>query len=182
MHNFIISNDAYPSPLNYHKFPKSICTSVNEVICHGIPDDRPLEDGDIVNLDITVFKNGFHIDLNETYHVGKVAESSAFLVEKSYRCLEEAIKLLKPGTMYREIGNVIGKYIEGHGLSVTKSYTGHGIGNLFHSAPNIPHYSNNKTPGFMKIGHTFTIEPMINQGTYKDILWPDDWTAATADG
>jgi len=162
VYKFIIENDAYPSPLNYNHFPKSLCTSVNEIICHGIPDSRPLEEGDIVNLDVTVFKLGFHVDLNETYHVGKVSESSVFLVEKAYRGLEEAEKLLKPGTMYRELGNVIGKYIEEHGLSVTRSYCGHGLGNLFHSSPSIPHYRDNKAPGFMKVGHVFTIEPMIN--------------------
>ena len=101
VHDFIIANNAYPSPYNYYKFPKSLCTSVNEVICHGIPDDRPLQNGDIVNLDITVYKDGFHVDLNETYLVGEVAESSKFLVTKAYECLEKAISICKPGTMYR---------------------------------------------------------------------------------
>ncbi|KAL4476473.1 hypothetical protein ABPG74_010206 [Tetrahymena malaccensis] len=182
VHQFIIENDAYPSPLNYHNFPKSICTSVNEVICHGIPDDRPLEEGDIVNLDISLYKFGYHTDLNETYHVGKVAESSAYLVEHSYRCLEEAIKICKPGTMYRDVGNIIGKYIHERGLEINRTYCGHGIGNLFHIMPTIPHYPKNKAPNFMKVGHVFTIEPMINQGTHQDVLWPDDWTAVTADG
>jgi methionyl aminopeptidase len=117
VHNFIIENNAYPSPLNYYKFPKSLCTSVNEVICHGIPDSRPLENGDIVNLDVTVFKDGVHVDLNETYLVGEVAESSKFLVSKAYECLQKAIEVCKPGTMYREVGNVISKYIEDHGYS-----------------------------------------------------------------
>lgn len=101
VHDFIVKLNAYPSPLNYHKFPKSLCTSVNEVICHGIPDDRPLEEGDIVNLDVTIFKNGYNLDLNETYHVGKVSPSSAFLVEKTYRGLEESLKLLRPGNSYK---------------------------------------------------------------------------------
>ena len=101
VHNYIIQNNGYPSPLNYYKFPKSLCTSVNEVICHGIPDDRPLENGDIVNLDVTVYKNGVHVDLNETYLVGQVAESSKFLVTKAYQCLEKAMEICKPGTMYR---------------------------------------------------------------------------------
>lgn len=111
VHQFIIDNEAYPSPYNYYKFPKSLCTSVNEVICHGIPDSRPLEQGDIINLDVTVYKHGFHADLNETYLVGEVAESSKFLVTKAYECLERALAICKPGTMYREVGNVISKYI-----------------------------------------------------------------------
>jgi methionyl aminopeptidase len=115
VHNFCIENGAYPSPYNYYKFPKSLCTSVNEVICHGIPDDRPLENGDIVNLDVTIYKNGVHVDLNETYLVGEVAESSKFLVTKAYESLQKAIEICKPGTMYREVGNVITKYIEENG-------------------------------------------------------------------
>ena len=111
VHQFIIDNEAYPSPYNYYKFSKSLCTSVNEVICHGIPDSRPLEQGDIINLDVTVYKHGFHADLNETYLVGEVAESSKFLVTKAYECLERALAICKPGTMYREVGNVISKYI-----------------------------------------------------------------------
>lgn len=177
-----MDNKAYPSPLNYHKFPKSCCTSVNEIICHGIPDSRPLENGDICNVDISTFKYGYHADLNETFAVGEISESSKFLIEKTYRSLELAISMCKPGTMYRDLGNAIGKYIEEHGLSVVRTYTGHGVGRLFHCAPNIPHYKNNKASGFMRVGHVFTIEPMINQGTYKDILWNDNWTAATLDG
>eukprot|EP01017_Pseudomicrothorax_dubius_P039054 TRINITY_DN5944_c0_g1_i3.p1 TRINITY_DN5944_c0_g1~~TRINITY_DN5944_c0_g1_i3.p1 ORF type:complete len:248 (-),score=64.08 TRINITY_DN5944_c0_g1_i3:702-1445(-) len=182
VHEFIIEQGAYPSPLNYYNFPKSLCTSVNEVICHGIPDDRPLQDGDIVNLDISVYYKGHHSDLNETYGVGNIPDSSKFLIEKAYRALEKAIAICKPNVMYKEIGNVIGKYIDDNGLSVVRTYCGHGIGRLFHSTPNVPHYSNNKTTGFMRTGHTFTIEPMINQGNYKDVTWPDDWTAVTVDG
>eukprot|EP00828_Plagiopyla_frontata_P010630 TRINITY_DN156_c0_g1_i6.p1 TRINITY_DN156_c0_g1~~TRINITY_DN156_c0_g1_i6.p1 ORF type:complete len:256 (-),score=49.59 TRINITY_DN156_c0_g1_i6:81-848(-) len=182
-HQFIIDNDAYPSPLNYYKFPKSLCTSVNEVICHGIPDERPLEDGDIVNCDITILKNGFNADLNETFMVGESVDAdSKFLISKTYECLQRAEHILKPGTKFKEIGNVIGKFIEDNGLSVVKSYTGHGIGSLFHCAPNIPHYRLNSARGEMKVGNVFTIEPMINQGSYKDTRWPDDWTAVTMDG
>lgn len=115
VHDYIIENKAYPSPYNYYQFPKSLCTSVNEVICHGIPDNRPLANGDIVNLDVTVYKHGYHIDLNETYFVGEVSESSRFLVTKSYECLQKALDICKPGTMYREVGNVITKYIEENG-------------------------------------------------------------------
>jgi methionyl aminopeptidase len=182
VHESIISQGGYPSPLNYRGFPKSLCTSVNEVICHGIPDDRPLEDGDIVNLDIGVFYKGMHSDLNETYCVGKVADSSKYLIEHTYRALEKAIAICKPGVMYRDVGNVIDKYAKDCGLSVVRTYTGHGVGRHFHCAPNIPHYSNNKAVGTMKVGHIFTIEPMINQGTWKDITWNDNWTSVTQDG
>lgn len=111
VHDYIIENKAYPSPYNYYQFPKSVCTSVNEVICHGIPDDRPLENGDIVNIDVTVYKNGYHVDLNETYFVGEVSEASRFLVTRAYESLQRALQICKPGTMYREVGNVISKYI-----------------------------------------------------------------------
>jgi len=144
VHQFIIDNGGYPSPLNYHKFPKSLCTSVNEVICHGIPDDRPLQEGDIVNVDISIYKYGLHTDLNETFMIGTVSQSSQLLIKKSYESLMKAIQICKPGTMYRDIGNLIGKYIEDNGLSVTRSYTGHGTGKFFHCAPNVPHYKNNK--------------------------------------
>eukprot|EP00116_Pleurobrachia_bachei_P003211 sb/3463473/ len=177
-----INRDCYPSPLNYRGFPKSCCTSVNEVICHGIPDQRPLEDGDIVNIDITVFKDGFHGDLNETFYVGNVDEKGKKLVEASYECLQRAIASVKPGAKYRDVGNIIQKYINTQGFSVVRSYCGHGINQLFHTAPSVPHYAKNKAVGIMKPGHCFTIEPMINEGTWGDTLWPDDWTAVTTDG
>jgi len=182
VHDFIVSKGAYPSPLNYFKFPKSCCTSVNEVICHGIPDLRPLREGDIVNVDITVFFKGQHGDLNETFFVGEVDDDSKRLVEGAYDSLMTAIKHCKPGTMYREIGNIINKVADERSLSVVRSYCGHGLGELFHTAPSIPHYRKNKAIGIMKPGHTFTLEPMINLGTFKDRTWPDDWTAVTADG
>ncbi|OII74712.1 methionine aminopeptidase [Cryptosporidium ubiquitum] len=182
VHNFIISRNAYPSPLNYWEFPKSCCTSVNEVICHGIPDFRPLEEGDIVNVDISVYYKGVHGDLNETFPVGKVDKKSMKLMKIAYQCLEESIKICKPGTMYREIGNLIQSICDKHGFSVVKTYCGHGVGTLFHCAPNVPHYKNNKAVGTMKPGHVFTIEPMINAGRFEDITWPDDWTSTTLDG
>ncbi|KDO85764.1 hypothetical protein CISIN_1g0158381mg, partial [Citrus sinensis] len=172
----------YPSPLNYHFFPKSCCTSVNEVICHGIPDSRKLEDGDIVNIDVTVYYKGVHGDLNETYFVGNADEASRQLVQCTYECLEKAISIVKPGVRFREIGEVINRHATMSGFSVVKSYCGHGIGELFHCAPNIPHYSRNKAVGVMKVGQTFTIEPMINAGVWRDRMWPDGWTAVTADG
>jgi len=182
VHNATIENNAYPSPLNYYEFPKSVCTSINEIICHGIPDRRPLENGDIVNVDISVYLNGVHSDLNETYLVGEVDDASKHLVRCSYNCLQKAIEICKPGALYKEIGNVVAAYIEANGLSVVKTYCGHGVGKLFHCNPNVPHYKNNKAIGVMKVGHVFTIEPMINQGTWKDVTWPDNWTSSTADG
>ncbi|EDO37168.1 predicted protein [Nematostella vectensis] len=182
VHEACIERKCYPSPLNYHGFPKSCCTSINEVICHGIPDKRPLEDGDIVNLDITVFYNGYHGDLNETFFVGNVADEYKQLVKVTYECLMQAIDIVKPGVRYREVGNVIQKHAQAHGYSVVRSYCGHGINQLFHTAPSVPHYAKNKAIGIMKPGHTFTIEPMISQGTWRDETWPDQWTAVTQDG
>lgn len=172
----------YPSPLNYYLFPKSVCTSVNEIICHGVPDMRFLQSGDILNIDVSVYKDGFHADLNETYLVGEVDKESRRLVKAAYDCLHKAIEICKPGTMYKEIGEVIGEFIEKEGFSVTRTYCGHGVGKLFHCNPNVPHYRNNKAIGVMRPGHIFTIEPMINAGTWKDVTWSDDWTAATVDG
>lgn len=183
VHEASIERDCYPSPLRYFMFPKSVCTSVNEVICHGIPDLRPLQDGDICNVDVTVYHRGFHGDLNETFLVGtKVDEESRKLVRVSYECLQEAIKIVRPGTKFREIGNVIQKHANANGFSVVRTFCGHGIHRLFHTTPSIPHYAKNRTVGVMKAGNTFTIEPMINAGTYEDKRWPDDWTVVTADG
>ena len=177
-----IERGLYPSPLNYHGFPKSICTSVNEVICHGIPDSRPLEDGDIVNLDVSVFHRGMHADLNETYLVGAVDEAGRRLVQCAYECLAAAVNMCRPGVMYRDLGDSIQKVATRYGFSVVRTYCGHGVGRLFHTAPNVPHYARNKAVGTMKAGHVFTIEPMINEGGVGDEMWPDNWTAVTKDG
>ncbi|KAK3824862.1 MAG: MetAP 1 [Benniella sp.] len=182
IHDATIERGGYPSPLNYNGFPKSCCTSVNEVICHGIPDQRPLKDGDIVNLDVTVYKDGFHADLNETVPVGNVDDDGLRLIKTARECLEKAIALVKPGTLYRDLGNAIESHANSEKFSVVKTYCGHGIHRLFHCAPNIPHYANNKAIGVMKVGHVFTIEPMINEGSWRDEMWPDDWTAVTQDG
>ncbi|GKE37421.1 methionine aminopeptidase 1A [Tanacetum coccineum] len=148
--------------------------SVNEVICHGIPDGRKLEDGDIVNIDVSIYYKGVHGDLNETYFVGNVDEASQQLVKCTYECMEKAIAIVKPGVRFREIGEIINRHATMSGLSVVKSYCGHGIGELFHCAPNIPHYAiGNKAVGVMKAGQTFTIEPMINAGIWRDKTWPD---------
>ncbi|KAK8464723.1 hypothetical protein PHAVU_010G080400 [Phaseolus vulgaris] len=182
VHEATIAAGGYPSPLNYNFFPKSCCTSVNEVICHGIPDARKLEDGDIVNVDVSVYYKGVHADLNETYFVGNIDEESCQLVKCTYECLEKAISIVKPGIRFREIGEVISRHASVSGFSVARSYCGHGIGELFHCAPNIPHYARNKAVGVMKAGQTFTIEPMINAGVWRDRMWPDGWTDVTADG
>ncbi|KAG0262669.1 Methionine aminopeptidase 1 [Mortierella polycephala] len=159
VHEATIERGCYPSTLNYSWYKKSCCTSVNEVVCHGIPDQRPLKDGDIVNLDVSLFKDGFHADLNETAPVGNVDE-----------------------TALRDLGNVIEKHAKSEGFSVVKTIAAHGIHRHFHCAPIIPHYARNKAIGVMKEGHVFTIEPMINEGGCKEKLWPDDWTSVTLDG
>jgi methionyl aminopeptidase len=179
-----MERDLYPSPLNYYNFPKSLCTSVNEVICHGIPDYREVQEGDIVNLDISVYnRGGYHSDLNETFMMGpNVDNDSQRLVQTSFECLAHAVAMVRPGTLYRDLGSVIEKHAKLNQCSVVRTYCGHGIGSLFHTTPNIPHYGKNKAKGIMKVGHVFTIEPMINLGTYADITWDDQWTAVTKDG
>jgi len=182
VHEATVDRDCYPSPLNYFEFPKSCCTSINEVICHGIPDMRPLADGDICNVDISVFHRGYHGDANETFFVGNVPEKAKKLVKTTHECLMLAIKEVKPGVRYREMGNIIQKHAQENGYSVVRSYCGHGINQLFHTAPSVPHYGKNKAVGVMKPGHVFTIEPMINEGSWRDDIWPDNWTAVTQDG
>ncbi|KAI9356906.1 peptidase M24, structural domain-containing protein [Pilaira anomala] len=182
IHKATIERGAYPSPLNYYKFPKSVCTSVNEVICHGIPDKRPLKDGDIVNLDISCFYNGFHGDMNATYCVGNVDDKGKQLIETARECLQKAIAMVKPGIRYRDFGKVIEEHAKKNGFSVVRTFCGHGINQLFHCAPDVPHYANNKAVGIIKPGHCFTIEPMICEGGWRDEIWPDNWTAVTSDG
>ncbi|TNN60940.1 Methionine aminopeptidase 1 [Liparis tanakae] len=182
VHLACTARSCYPSPLNYYNFPKSCCTSVNEVICHGIPDRRLLQEGDILNVDITVYHNGFHGDLNETFYIGEVDEEAKKLVQTTYECLMQSIDSVKPGIRYRELGNIIQKHAQANGFSVVRSYCGHGIHRLFHTAPNVPHYAKNKAVGVMKPGHVFTIEPMICEGGWQDETWPDGWTAVTRDG
>ncbi|CAH7667988.1 peptidase M24, structural domain-containing protein [Phakopsora pachyrhizi] len=182
VHDACIERDSYPSPLGYYLFPRSVCTSVNEVICHGIPDARPLEEGDIVNLDVTLYHAGYHGDLNATYPVGKISKQSEHLIKQTRRCLDRAIAICRPGTLIREVGNVIEPMAKKAGLNVNKRYCGHGISQLFHGPPNIPHYSKSKAIGEMKPGMIFTIEPMVNEGVSDEDHWPDNWTAVTRDG
>ncbi|KAF5330899.1 hypothetical protein D9619_005556 [Psilocybe cf. subviscida] len=183
VHNATIERNAYPSPLGYRKYPKSVCLSVNEVICHGIPDKRKLKEGDIINIDVSVYYDGVHGDLNETYPVGEIDEDSKKLIRTTRQSLDEAIKMCKPGALFRDIGKAIEPVARANNCAVVRTYTGHGVNQLFHGAPNIPHYAKNKAVGTMKAGMTFTIEPMLNLGSnWQDVHWPDNWTATTVDG
>ncbi|KAI9807868.1 MAG: Methionine aminopeptidase 1 [Sarcosagium campestre] len=185
VHKACLERDSYPSPLNYNNFPKSVCTSLNEVICHGIPDQTELKDGDILNIDVTLYHGGFHGDLNETYYVGERARSDPDTVrvtETARECLDKAIALVKPGMPFQHPGRVIEAHAKSRNCSVVTTYCGHGVNQLFHCAPNIPHYAKNKATGTAKPGICFTIEPMINLGVHKDKTWPDNWTSVTKDG
>ncbi|KAA1471203.1 methionine aminopeptidase [Dentipellis sp. KUC8613] len=183
VHQACIDRNSYPSPLNYRHYPKSVCTSINEAICHGIPDQRKLQEGDIINIDVTLYHDGFHGDLNETYAVGRIDDDAKRVIRTSRACLDAAIKICKPGALFRDLGKIIEPIARANGCSVVRTYTGHGINDLFHASPNIPHYARNKAVGTMKPGMAFTIEPMINLGTNQDEMhWPDNWTATTGDG
>ncbi|KAL0090610.1 methionyl aminopeptidase 1 [Phycomyces blakesleeanus] len=182
VHEATIERGAYPSPLNYNYFPKSCCTSLNEVICHGIPDQRKLVDGDILNIDVSCFYKGFHGDANGTYCVGNVDKAGKKLINVTLECLNKAIAAAKPGVRYRDFGKIIEEHATKNGFSVVRAFCGHGINQLFHCSPNVPHYANNKAIGILKPGHIFTIEPMICEGVYQELLWPDNWTATTKDG
>jgi methionyl aminopeptidase len=181
-HEFLLDNDAYPSTLGYRGFPKSLCSSVNEVICHGIPDSRVVEDGDIVNIDITAFIGGVHGDTNATFLAGDVDEESRLLVERTEESLRRAIKAVKPGRQMNVIGRVIESYAKRFGYGVVRDFTGHGIGTAFHSGLIVPHYDS--APYFDTViepGMTFTIEPMLCLGTHEWDMWPDSWTVVTKD-
>jgi methionyl aminopeptidase len=181
-HQATLEHGAYPSPLNYHGYPKSLCTSVNEVICHGIPDSRPLDDGDIVNLDVTVFLHGVHGDTNATYGVGHIDQESARLITVTRECLEKAIAAVVPGHPISDIGRAIQRHAEPAGFGVVRNYCGHGIGEVFHSKPQIPHYYEPSAATILEPGMTFTIEPMITMGSWRHLTWEDGWTAVTSDG
>jgi len=181
-HEFMLDHGAYPSTLGYRHFPKSVCTSVNEVICHGIPDDRPLEDGDIVNIDITAFIGGVHGDTDATYLCGEVDEESRLLVERTLEATMRGIKAAVPGREINIIGRVIESYAKRFGYGVVRDFTGHGIGTAFHSGLVIPHYD--AAPQYNTViepGMTFTIEPMLNLGTDQWDMWDDGWTVVTKD-
>ena len=180
-HEECIRRGGYPSPLNYGAFPKSLCTSVNEVICHGIPDDRALIDGDIVNLDVTIFLDGVHGDTNATFPVGTIEEGSADLIRVTRECLDRGIGAVSPGRPIRDIGRAIQAHAEEHGYGVVRAFVGHGIGEQFHSDLQIPHYDDPRATTIIEPGMTFTIEPMITMGAWQHQLWSDGWTAVTVD-
>jgi methionyl aminopeptidase len=180
-HEFLCDHGAYPSTLGYRGFPKSLCSSVNEVICHGIPDSRVVEDGDIVNIDITAYLDGVHGDTNATFLAGDVDEESRLLVERTKECLDRAIKAVKPGRRVNIIGRVIEAYAARFGYGVVREFTGHGIGTSFHSGLVIPHFDSDLHAEEIQVGMTFTIEPMLNLGTHEWTMWNDDWTVVTRD-
>jgi methionyl aminopeptidase len=180
-HAYMCDHDAYPSDLGYRGFPKSICTSVNEVICHGIPDSTVLQDGDIVNLDVTAFIHGVHGDLNATYPVGDVDEESALLVERTREATRRGIAAVKPGRQINVIGRVIESYAKRFGYGVVRDFTGHGINTSFHSGLIVPHYDSPHATTLMRPGMTFTIEPMLTLGTHQHDIWADGWTVVTKD-
>ena len=180
-HEFLIEHGAYPSTLGYRGYPKSLCSSVNEVICHGIPDDRPLADGDIVNIDITAFIDGVHGDTNKTYLVGDVDDESRLLVERTHEAMMRAIAAVRPGRQINVIGRVIESYARRFGYGVVRDFTGHGVGPAFHDGLVIPHVDDPDADTVIEAGMTFTIEPMLTLGTIEWDLWDDGWTATTQD-
>ncbi|MBF0973993.1 MAG: type I methionyl aminopeptidase [Actinomyces sp. oral taxon 181] len=181
-HDFIISHDAYPSCLGYMGFPKSLCTSINEVICHGIPDDRPLEDGDIINVDITAYYDGVHGDTCAMFEVGTVDEESHLLIERTREAMMRGIKAVRPGREINVIGRVIESYAHRFNYGVVRDYTGHGVGEAFHSGLIVPHYDTAPAHSeVMEEGMVFTIEPMLNLGGVEWEQWDDQWTVVTKD-
>ncbi len=180
-HEFLCDHGAYPSTLGYGTFRKSLCTSVNEVICHGIPDSTVLRDGDIVNIDLTAFIHDVHGDTDATYLVGEVDEESRLLVERTEESLLRAIKAVRPGRQVNVIGRVIESYAKRFGYGVVRDFTGHGIGTAFHSGLVIPHYDSQHHTTVIEAGMTFTIEPMLTLGSIDYDIWPDGWTVVTKD-
>jgi len=180
-HEFLLDHHAYPSTLGYKGYPKSVCTSVNEVICHGIPDSRPIEDGDIVNVDITAYLDGVHGDTNATFLTPGVVEETRLLVERTEEALRRAIRAVKPGRRVNVIGRVIEAYAARFGYGVVREFTGHGIGTSFHSGLVIPHTDEDRFDDLIEEGMTFTIEPMLCLGTARWDMWDDGWTVTTKD-
>ena len=181
VHDYVVAQGAYPSTLGYRGFPKSSCTSVNEVVCHGIPDDTVLEDGDLVNLDVTAYLDGFHGDLNQTFVVGDAGEEVRLLVERTREALARGIRAVAPGRQVNVVGRAIEAYAKRFGYGVVRDYTGHGVGRAFHSGLIIPHYDDPDFDTVMEPGMVFTIEPMLTLGTIEWELWSDDWTVVTRD-
>ncbi len=180
-HDFLVEHGAYPSTLGYRGYPKSLCSSINEVICHGIPDDTVVNDGDIVNIDITAFIGGVHGDTNATFLAGDVDEESRLLVERTHEATMRAVKAVMPGRPLNVIGRVIESYAKRFGYGVVRDFTGHGIGTTFHSGLIVPHFDDPDANLILEPGMTFTIEPMLTLGTIDYEMWPDKWTAVTRD-
>lgn len=181
-HDFIIKNGAIPAPLNYKGFPKSICTSINHVICHGIPSDKALKNGDIMNIDVTVILDGWYGDTSRMFYVGdKISVKAKRLTEVTYDCLMMGIEVVKPGVKINEIGRVIQEYAENNRFSVVRDFCGHGLGKVFHEAPSVLHYYEPRDTLVLEPGMIFTIEPMINTGTPHSKVLGDGWTAVTRD-
>src|SRR5271168_4787927 len=183
VHEDTIRRGAYPAPLNYHGFPKSVCTSVNEVVCHGIPGARTLKDGDIVNVDVTTMYKGFYGDTSATFYIGTPSPEARLVVETSRRALELGIAEVREGARLGDIGAAIQEYVEAQGCSVVRDFVGHGIGRKFHDAPQVKHYGKRGTGERVRAGMTFTIEPMVNLGGWEvEVDQGDKWTVRTADG
>ncbi len=180
-HEFLCDHGAYPSTLGYRGFPKSLCTSVNEVICHGIPDDTVIADGDIVNIDITAYIDGVHGDTNATFGAGDISVESRLLIERTREAMMRGIRAVAPGRPLNAIGRVIESYARRFGYGVVRDFTGHGIGTTFHSGLVVPHFDDPAVKVIMEPGMTFTIEPMLTLGTIEYDIWPDGWTVVTAD-
>ena len=180
-YEFINDNQAYSAPLYYRGFPKSCCTSTNHIVCHGIPSEKILKDGDIVNVDVTAVKDGWHGDTSRTFKVGEVSIRAQKLVDTTYEAMMKAIKIVKDGVHLGDIGNLIQNHVEAQGFSVVQDFCGHGIGQAFHKEPNVLHYGEKGTGEKIKTGMIFTIEPMINAGNYETKVLNDGWTAVTKD-
>lgn len=180
-HDFIIAAGAYPAPLNYHGFPKSICTSLNHVVCHGIPNEKPLKNGDIMNVDVTVKLDGYHGDTSKMFVVGQPSILAERLIRVTQESLYQAIKMLKPGVRTGDFAAVIQQHAESHGYSIVREYCGHGIGAVFHEDPQILHYGTAGTGDILEAGMCFTIEPMVNAGKRHTKLMRDGWTVLTKD-
>jgi methionyl aminopeptidase len=181
VHEFLCDHGAYPSTLGYKGFPKSCCTSLNEVICHGIPDSTVIEDGDIINVDVTAYINGVHGDTDATFCVGNVTDEARLLVDRTREAMMRGIRAVAPGRQLNAIGRVIEAYAKRFGYGVVRDFTGHGIGEAFHSGLYVPHYDNPALTTVMEPGMTFTIEPMITLGTHEYEMWRDGWTVVTKD-
>src|SRR5919112_2421253 len=181
VHEFLLDHGAYPSTLGYKGFPKSCCTSLNEVICHGIPDSTVIEDGDIVNIDVTAFIGGVHGDTNATFLAGDVSDEDRLLVERTHEATMRAIRAVRPGRALNVVGRVIESYARRFGYGVVRDFTGHGIGETFHSGLYVPHYDDPSVHVVLEEGMTFTIEPMITLGTADYDMWDDGWTVLTKD-